>query len=269
MFRAVVPTSPAFLPLSLLEAVRNLDTPVEDGLELLAEDIVARRLGLSNTVAAQISRYKYTADRSGSVNDDELVSVLRLVGRRPDAALVFADAGRRAARYAVHASGRSTRALVRASPRFLGRRLASRALRRLAAAYFRGRADARRHGRGRADVAPALDERHARWRGLRLLRRGVRRAIPRAGRFRGHADARELRGPRRPGVSLADRARGGIRMSPFAGLDRVELRAGLEEAGADAWLLFDFRAVNPVAQRVLRLGGIGSRRIFVLFPARR
>jgi Xaa-Pro dipeptidase len=55
-------------------------------------------------------------------------------------------------------------------------------------------------------------------------------------------------------------------VSPFAGLDRVELRAGLEEAGADAWLLFDFRAVNPVAQRVLRLGGIGSRRIFVLFP---
>jgi Xaa-Pro dipeptidase len=55
-------------------------------------------------------------------------------------------------------------------------------------------------------------------------------------------------------------------MTPFAGLDPTELRAGLEEAGADAWLLFDFRAVNPVAQRVLRLGGIGSRRIFVLFP---
>jgi Xaa-Pro aminopeptidase len=55
-------------------------------------------------------------------------------------------------------------------------------------------------------------------------------------------------------------------MSPFAGLDRGELRAGLEEAGADAWLLFDFRALNPVAQRVLRLGGIGSRRLFVLFP---
>jgi Xaa-Pro aminopeptidase len=55
-------------------------------------------------------------------------------------------------------------------------------------------------------------------------------------------------------------------MSPFAGLDPNELSAGLQEAGADAWLLFDFRAVNPVAQRVLRLGGIGSRRIFVLFP---
>lgn len=132
------PTTPAVLPLSLLEAVRNLDTPVDDGLELLADDIVARRLGLSNTVAAQIARYRHAAGRSGTVADDELVSVLRLVGRRPDAALVFADAGRRAARYAIQASGRSTRALVRASPRFLGRRLASRAVCRLARAYFRG-----------------------------------------------------------------------------------------------------------------------------------
>ncbi|HEX2449747.1 MAG TPA: hypothetical protein VHJ69_01330 [Gemmatimonadales bacterium] len=133
-----VPTIPAVLPLSLFEAVRNLDTPVEDGHETLADEIVARRLGLSNTVAAQIARYRYTADRKGGVGDDELVSVLRLVGRRPDAALVFADAGRRAARYAVQADGRSTRALARASPRFLGRRLSSRAVRRLAAAYFRG-----------------------------------------------------------------------------------------------------------------------------------
>jgi hypothetical protein len=131
-------TNPAVLPLSLLEAVRNLDTPVEDGLELLGDDIVARRLGLSNTVAAQIARYRYAANRSGTVADDELVSVLRLVGRRPDAVLVFADAGRRAARYAVQAGGRSARALVRASPRFLGRRLASSAVRRLAREYFRG-----------------------------------------------------------------------------------------------------------------------------------
>ncbi|MGH7516605.1 MAG: hypothetical protein ACREOC_03920 [Gemmatimonadales bacterium] len=132
------PTIPAVLPLSLLEAVRNLDTPVEDGLDLLADEIAARRFGLSNTVAAQIARYRQAAERNGSVSDDELVSVLRLVGRRPDAALVFADAGRRAARYAVQASGRSTRALVKVSPRFLGRSLASRAVRRLAAIYFRG-----------------------------------------------------------------------------------------------------------------------------------
>jgi hypothetical protein len=154
MFRAVPPTGatspssepfvpdastiPAVLPLSLLEAVRNLDTPVEDGLELLADEIAARRLGLSNTVAAQIARYRQAAERNGGVGDEELVSVLRLVGRRPDAALVFADAGRRAARYAVQSAARSARALAKASPRFIGRRLTGRMVRKLAAAYFRG-----------------------------------------------------------------------------------------------------------------------------------
>ncbi len=128
---------PAFLPLSLLEALRNLDTPVEDGLEVLAKDIVARRLGLSDTVAAQIDRYRQAAEREGAVTEDELVSVLRLVGRRPDAPLVFADAGRRAARYAVKASG-GARALVKVSPSGLGQRLARRAARRLATTYFRG-----------------------------------------------------------------------------------------------------------------------------------
>jgi hypothetical protein len=131
------PPIPAFLPLSLLEALRNLDTPVEDGLEILAKDIVSRRLGLSDTVAAQIERYRQASGREGSVADDELVSVLRLVGRRPDAPLVFADAGRRAARYAVRARG-GARALVRVSPSTLGQHLARRAVRRISEASFRG-----------------------------------------------------------------------------------------------------------------------------------
>jgi hypothetical protein len=129
--------TPAYLPLSLLEALRNLDTPVEDGLEVLAKDIVSRRLGLSDTVAAQIERYRQAALREGTVTDDELVSVLRLVGRRPDAPLVFADAGRRAARYAVRTRG-GARALVRVSPSALGRRLARRAVRTISASCFRG-----------------------------------------------------------------------------------------------------------------------------------
>jgi len=131
------PPIPAFLPLSLLEALRNLDTPVEDGLEAMAKDIVSRRLGLSDTVAAQIERYRQANQREGSVTEDELVSVLRLVGRRPDAPLVFADAGRRAARYAVRANGGS-RALAKVSPWALGRALARRAARRISAKCFRG-----------------------------------------------------------------------------------------------------------------------------------
>jgi hypothetical protein len=132
------PTVPALIPLSLLEAMRNLDTPVEDGLDELAEEIVVRRLGLSPTVAAQIQRYRLAADRGGSVELDETISVLRLVGRRVDAPLVFADAGRRAARYAARGRGRSSRTLARVSPRAVARRLSLRSAARLARTVFGG-----------------------------------------------------------------------------------------------------------------------------------
>ncbi len=35
----------------------------------------------------------------------------------------------------------------------------------------------------------------------------------------------------------------------------------------DGWLLFDFHGMNPVATRVLGLGGLATRRLFVLLPA--
>jgi len=89
--------TPAIVPLSLLEALRNLDTPVGDGLDELAGEIVAKRFGLSSTVAAQIQRYQDAHRRGLPVPADETVGVFRLVGRRPDSALVYADAGRRAA----------------------------------------------------------------------------------------------------------------------------------------------------------------------------
>lgn len=88
------------MPLSLLEAIRNLDTPLEDGLSDVSPDLGARRLGLSPTVAAQIRRYQEGVGEADLVSSDEAVSVFRLVGRRGDASLAFADAGRRAARYA-------------------------------------------------------------------------------------------------------------------------------------------------------------------------
>jgi hypothetical protein len=127
---------PALIPLSLFEAIRNLDTPVEDGLDELAEEIVVRRLGLSPTVAAQIQRYRQAAEREGSVDMDEAVSVLRLVGRRPDAPLVFADAGRRAARHAARRRGRPAHTLARVTPTRIGRRIALRNAARVAQRVF-------------------------------------------------------------------------------------------------------------------------------------
>ncbi|MGH7525411.1 MAG: M24 family metallopeptidase, partial [Gemmatimonadales bacterium] len=48
---------------------------------------------------------------------------------------------------------------------------------------------------------------------------------------------------------------------------RAELREALAEIGADGWLLFDFHGLNPVANRVLGLTGMNTRRLFVLLPA--
>jgi hypothetical protein len=118
--------------MSLLEALRNLDTPVEDGLEELAGEIVAKRLGLSATVAAQISRYQDQVRRGEPVSVDEAVSVFRLAGRRPDAQLVFADAGRRAARYAAKSAPALSRAGVRLMPGGLGRSIGAGAAERAA-----------------------------------------------------------------------------------------------------------------------------------------
>jgi len=49
-------------------------------------------------------------------------------------------------------------------------------------------------------------------------------------------------------------------------IDQTALAAGLDAAGADGWLLFDFHGLNPVAGRVLGIGGMGTRRYFVLLP---
>lgn len=118
--------------MSVLEALRNLDTPVEDGLEELAGEIVNKRLGLSQTVAAQIARYQEAVRRNEPAPVDEVISVFRLAGRRPDAALVFADAGRRAARYAARSGPVLGRAARRMLPGGLGRAAGGRAAARAA-----------------------------------------------------------------------------------------------------------------------------------------
>lgn len=120
-----MPTTPAILPLALLEAVQNIDTPPDDGLGALEHELAAKRLGLSPTVAAQIARYRERADDGGELPEDEAMAVFRLVGRRPDAPLVYADAGRRAARYAARRAGWTSR-VVGGLPGRLGKRLALR-----------------------------------------------------------------------------------------------------------------------------------------------
>jgi hypothetical protein len=86
-------------------------------------------------VAAQIARYQDQVRKAEGVTVDEAVSVFRLAGRRPDAQLVFADAGRRAARHAARSGPVLSRAAVRIAPGGLGRSIgagaATRAARRV------------------------------------------------------------------------------------------------------------------------------------------
>ncbi len=45
------------------------------------------------------------------------------------------------------------------------------------------------------------------------------------------------------------------------------IQQAIRDAGADGWLLYDWRGLNPVAKAMLRLEGMGSRRIFAWVPA--
>ncbi|MGE0553499.1 MAG: M24 family metallopeptidase [Gemmatimonadales bacterium] len=54
-------------------------------------------------------------------------------------------------------------------------------------------------------------------------------------------------------------------MKHLANIERAALVEGLEAAGADGWLLFDFKGANPIALRMLRITP-GTRRIFVYLP---
>ena len=131
----------SILPLAVLEAVKNLDTPVEDGLSEFAEELLSKRLGLSPTVAMQLREYEGMVRRDASADAAHVEALLRLVGRRPDADLVFSDAGRRAARRAVRRLFVGSRLAARAAPRLFGYLAARRAAR----AVFGGELRRERH----------------------------------------------------------------------------------------------------------------------------
>ena len=127
----------SIVPLAVLEAVRNLDTPVEDGLTEFADELLSKRLGLSDTVTLQLALYEALVRRDTRVDRTHVEALLRLVGRRPDADLVFADAGRRVARRAVKRLLFTSRAAARIAPRILGFGVARRAARAVLGADLR------------------------------------------------------------------------------------------------------------------------------------
>jgi hypothetical protein len=90
---------PAALPLALLEAVRAHDRPDE---VLEDEDLTVslpRRFGLTDVVDSRLRQFE-SAQKSGrNVRLDEVVNLMRLVLRRPDAVPIIYDTGRRIANW--------------------------------------------------------------------------------------------------------------------------------------------------------------------------
>lgn len=129
-------TVDALLPLSLLEAVRDVDTP-EGVLEAeFVDELRNKRFGLSDTVYTQIKRYSEAVRRNQRTAQDETVALARLIGRRPDAEAVLRAAGRFLAKEAYMTVSPVTRGLLRFLPAFLSRPMAFRRVKKLSQRYL-------------------------------------------------------------------------------------------------------------------------------------
>jgi predicted hydrocarbon binding protein len=125
----------AIVPLSLLEAVRSVDIPEGDDVEYVQEHR-NKRLGLSDTVIAQIRRYKDAMKRNQPIAVHEASGIARLIGRRGDAESIFVRAGTIVAGRMYQLISATTRHVIHLLPGFLARPLAFRQLRRAAEKYF-------------------------------------------------------------------------------------------------------------------------------------
>ena len=131
-------TVDALLPLSLLEAVRSVDAPQDDQEAELVPELRNKRLGLSETVYAQIRRYSVAAKKKERTPHDEAVALARLIGRRSDAAEVFESAGRILARESLATTSPVTQQIIVVLPSILARPLALRQARRVATRFLNG-----------------------------------------------------------------------------------------------------------------------------------
>ncbi len=126
------------LPLSLLEAVRAVDTPRGEFEAEFVHELRNKRLGLSDTVFAQIKRYTDAVKRKQRPAFDEAVALATLVGRRPDAEEVFREGGRTLARQSYRTISPVTRRLMLSLPSLLSRPIALRHARRITGRYCEG-----------------------------------------------------------------------------------------------------------------------------------
>jgi hypothetical protein len=124
------------IALSVLEAVRSHDGQAQELLPDGESGGEAIKLGRTRSVAGQIERYTALVKSCGDVEAQEIAALFRLVARRPDANLLFADAGRRAARHAANLTPRILKLAHASLPAQLRNRLGRRLVRRAAARVF-------------------------------------------------------------------------------------------------------------------------------------
>jgi len=116
--------------------MRVQDIPPSDGLDEYHVEYTTKRFGMSHTVERQIDRYRDLAAEDERVDREEVAALMRLAGRRADAALLFADAGRRAGVLAVEHTGRVSREAAVRLPPAVGRRYARALARKALARIF-------------------------------------------------------------------------------------------------------------------------------------
>jgi len=119
----------ARLPLALLQALQQQDTPPELHPHEYSSSFPQHRLGLSGVIEGQVREFRRLARQRRRVEEDQVEALLELISRRRDSAAVFTAAGRALAR--LHFSGLAggLRRFTRRLPGPLRRRAAVRTLR--------------------------------------------------------------------------------------------------------------------------------------------
>jgi predicted hydrocarbon binding protein len=131
----------ARIPLSLLEAIRRIDTPQDQAETEYVAELRNKRLGLSDTVYTQIRRYNDALKRGQRIPFAEAEGLGTLIGRRPDARDLFRHAGEILARDVYESVSRLRRAIIRTLPKFISRPLALGQLNRGVEKNFEGKVD--------------------------------------------------------------------------------------------------------------------------------
>lgn len=128
----------ARIPLSLLEAIRRIDTPQDQTDTEYVPELRNKRLGLSDTVYTQIRRYSDALKRGQRIPFAEAEGLGTLIGRRPDSKELFRNAGLILANDIYQSISPSTRGTIKVLPGFLSRPMALKQLSQIVEKFFGG-----------------------------------------------------------------------------------------------------------------------------------